>query len=48
MAIRLTGLSSGMDTDAMVKEMTKVYQTRVDDARARRPKWNGKKRHGLP
>lgn len=43
MAIRLTGLSSGMDTDTMVKEMTKVYQSRVDDAKGEKTKLEWKK-----
>ncbi len=38
MAIRLTGLSSGMDTDTMVQEFTKVHQARVDNAKGEQTK----------
>lgn len=31
MAIRLTGMSSGLDTDAMVQELTKAYSTKKDN-----------------
>ena len=31
MAIRLTGLSSGLDTESMVKELTATYNTKKDD-----------------
>ena len=30
MAIRLTGLNSGLDTDAMVKELVSAYSTKKD------------------
>lgn len=43
MAIRLTGLSSGMDTDAMVLELTKAYQTKVDKAKGEQTKLQWKK-----
>ncbi|MDE5965765.1 MAG: flagellar filament capping protein FliD [Lachnospiraceae bacterium] len=43
MAIRLTGISSGMDTDAMVQELTKAYQTNVDKAKGEKEKLKWKK-----
>ena len=30
MAIRLTGLNSGLDTDSMVKELVSAYSTKKD------------------
>lgn len=38
MAIRLVGLSSGLDTDSMVTELTAAYQTKVDNAKGEQTK----------
>ncbi len=43
MAIRLTGISSGMDTDAMVQELTKAYKSKVDKAKGEQEKLKWKK-----
>ena len=32
MAMRLTGLMSGMDTDSMIQELVAARRTKVDDA----------------
>lgn len=43
MAIRLTGLSSGLDTDAIVKELTKAHQSKVDKVKGEQTKLQWKK-----
>ena len=43
MAIRLTGLSSGMDTDAIVRELTKAHQSKVDKVKGEQTKLQWKK-----
>lgn len=43
MAIRLTGLSSGMDTDSIVRELVKVHQSKVDKAKGEQTKLQWKK-----
>ena len=35
-SIRLSGLATGMDTDAMVKEMVTAEQNKIDKAKAKR------------
>ncbi len=42
MAMRLTGLISGMDTESMIKELVAVKQTKVDDAKKAQTKLNWK------
>lgn len=43
MAMRLTGLQSGMDTDTMVKAMTYKYSSKVDKAKGEKQKTEWKK-----
>ena len=33
MAMRMSGLMSGMDTESIIKELVSVKQTKVDDAK---------------
>ena len=42
MAMRLTGLISGMDTESMIKELVAVKQIKVDDAKKAQTKLNWK------
>ena len=41
--IRMTGLSSGLDTESLVAELSKAYQTKVDDAKKQQTKAEWKK-----
>lgn len=43
MAMRLTGLQSGMDTDTMVKAMTYKYSSKIDKAKGNQTKTEWKK-----
>lgn len=42
-SIRMTGLSSGLDTESMVKQLSEAYQTKVDDAKKVQTKAEWKK-----
>lgn len=43
MAIRLTGLASGMDTDSIVRELTRAHQSKVDKVKGEQTKLQWKK-----
>lgn len=46
MAMRLTGLMSGMDTETLIQELVSAKQTKVDDAKRRSKSWSGSRMHG--
>lgn len=41
--VRMTGLASGLDTESLVSELSKAYQTKVDDAKKKQTKAEWKK-----
>ena len=48
MAIRLSGMTSGLDTDSIVKAMVSSYTTRKRNIRRRRPSLSGHRMRGNP
>ena len=48
MAIRLSGMTSGLDTDSIVKAMVSSYTTRKEKYQRRRPSLSGHRMRGNP
>lgn len=46
MAMRVTGMYSGLDTETIVQELVAARQTKVDDLKRNRPSWSGNRQHG--
>lgn len=46
MAMRMSGLISGMDTESIIQQLVSARQTKVDNTKKHRPSWNGSRIHG--
>lgn len=46
MAMRLSGLMSGMDTESIIQQLVEAKKTKVDKTKRPRPSWGGSRMRG--